>query len=111
MPRRGLKISEALKLLDELPSGNESELDSSSGTKEYAYQGSDESDQTELNISNEDVDDPSQPSTPKTHLSTKSGYLTRKDSLTWSTCRRKIREEDVHTVAQSETSTIQVSRA
>ena len=56
MARKGLSISEALKVLLELPSDSESENAESSDTEEYVAELSDNSD-----VTDENFDDSSQP--------------------------------------------------
>lgn len=58
MARRGLSISEALKVLEELPSDYESECTESSDTEEYIPQ---QIEDTDVSDDDEEVDDPSQP--------------------------------------------------
>lgn len=61
MARNALSISEALKVLEELPSDSEFENVESSDTEVYAAELSDNSDVTNENNDEEEVDDPSQP--------------------------------------------------
>lgn len=61
MAQKALSISEALKVLEELPSDSESENAESSDTEVYAAELGDNSDVTDENIDEEEVDDPSQP--------------------------------------------------
>ena len=61
MARKGLSISEALKVLQELLSDSESENAESCDTEEYVAELSDNSDVTDENFDDDEIDDPSQP--------------------------------------------------
>lgn len=72
MARRGLSITEALKVLEDLPSDNLSECTESSDTEEYIPEQIEDTnvpddDDEDISDDDEEVDDPSQPGSSTQH--------------------------------------------